>query len=87
MVKNMKWIQYSEEELKELEQSNEAEEWLNTLSKEELFKYAGKYIAVRDKKVIASSKSLKELDKKLEELHADSVVIQYMEDAEVVIYF
>ncbi|MFQ6054631.1 MAG: DUF5678 domain-containing protein, partial [Methanosarcinales archaeon] len=73
-------------ELEDLKICEEDDEWLNSLPASELKKYAGKYIAVKNKKILAASESLKDIYEQRDKLNVGIVTIRWMEDADVVIY-
>lgn len=79
-------IKFKKEEMEELKISEEDETWLDSLSADELMKYAGKYIAVREKKIVASATSLDHLYEELDKLRLGMVTIRMIEKTMMVVY-
>ncbi len=72
---------------RELKLAQGDEKWLNSLPISYLRKYAGKYVAVKDRKIVAASSTMKALYEKLDNLQVGMVVITRIEEPAVVIYF
>lgn len=79
-------IKFTKEEIEELKISEEDEIWLNSLSGDELMKYAGRYIAVKEKKIVASATSLDDLYEELDKLRLGMVMIRMIEKPMLVVY-
>ncbi|HID26936.1 MAG TPA: hypothetical protein EYP22_03745 [Methanosarcinales archaeon] len=61
-------IELTEEQEENIQINKEDSEFLNSLPSSELRKFAGKYVAVREKQIIAVNESLKKVFDKLDEL-------------------
>ena len=61
-------------------------EWLDHLPPAEIEKLAGKYVAVKDKQVVASSRSMAALASRLRRLKLRFVSIRRIEEPTVVVY-
>lgn len=77
------------EELEEFKINDEDEKWLNSLPAIEKKKYYGKYVAVRHKKIVASSDSLKEVYRQLDEqniknysirMYIEPITVKYIKE-------
>lgn len=79
-------IKFKKEEIEELKISEEDKIWLNSLSCDELMKYAGRYIAVKEKKIVASATSLDDLYEELDKLRLGMVTIRMIEKPMMVVY-
>jgi hypothetical protein len=62
----------------ELRLAQEDEQWMSAWLAKESHKYCGKYVAVKGKKVIASSESLKEVNDIVEAQSLRWVIIDYI---------
>ncbi|PKP57886.1 MAG: hypothetical protein CVT88_08285 [Candidatus Altiarchaeales archaeon HGW-Altiarchaeales-1] len=85
-MKKIKHIKFSEKDLLELERSREDEKWLNSVPITTLKKHAGEYIAVKNKKIIAHSASLKDVYQKIDELGVNRTLISKIEEEGLVVY-
>ena len=83
----MEHIVFTEEEKRENQQRKEDEEWRNNWPPEMFEKYSHHYVAIRNKRVIASARSLAELDAKLSELDEHRVTIEFIEDPSLVVVY
>ncbi len=79
-------VELKDKELLELI-SEEEERWFNSLPAEELGKHGGKYIATKNRQIIASSKSLSELYQQLEAKGVKKVCISYIEDPGLMVIY
>ena len=61
-------------------------EWFDNLPVSELKKLAGKYVAVKDKQIVAASRSMTALSAKLRRLGLEYVYISLVEEPGLVIY-
>ncbi|MGQ9627239.1 MAG: DUF5678 domain-containing protein [Anaerolineae bacterium] len=62
----------------------EDEKWLNTWGADEHEKYSGKYVAVREKQVVASAESLEDVYKELDAQGIRHALIAYIPSGWVV---
>ncbi|MBM3240824.1 hypothetical protein FJZ31_31465 [Candidatus Poribacteria bacterium] len=79
-------VELKDKELLELI-SEEEERWFNSLSAEELAKHGGKYIATKNRQIIASSESLGGLYRQLEVKGIQKVCISYIDDPRLVVIY
>lgn len=61
-------------------------EWFASLPPEELRRLSGKYVAVKDKRVVAASRTLSGLSRCLDKDKLDCVFIQRVEEPMTVVY-
>jgi hypothetical protein len=83
---NMRPIDLSPEDEKKLHEADATEAWLCQLSSEFLRQHAGKYIAAKDCRIIASADDYGELMRLLADYRKESVIIQWVERPGKVIY-
>jgi|GEM_PF-2754347 len=77
----------SGEEMAYLQEAKADDEWLNNRPAEFWKKYANRYVAVRNQQVVAHSKSMRILQKKLQGRHIRFITISYIEDpSQTIIY-
>lgn len=62
----------------------EDEKWRNGWTHKDFKKYGGKYIAIKDKHVVASAKNLEELEQRLDAMKVGKVIIEFIEDPSMV---
>jgi len=86
MKRKIKHIKFTDEELREIKKSQEDEEWSNSLPIKKLKEYAGEYIAVKNKKIVAHSKSIDVLYDRIHELGINRTLITRIEEPGLVIY-
>ena len=86
MKRKIKHIKFTDEELQELKKSREDEDWSNSIPTETLKEYAGEYIAVKNKKIVAHSKSIDKLYEQIDGLGLNRLLISKLEGEALVIY-
>ena len=79
-------VELKDKELLELI-SEEEERWFNSLTAEELAKHGGKYIATKNRQIVASSESLSGLYQQLDSQKIKHVHIRYIEDPRLVVIY
>ncbi len=62
------------------------EKWLSSSGTAVLGKYGGKYVAVREKRIVAASSTMKGLYRKLDELNPGMVLITKVEKPTLLVY-
>jgi len=68
--------------------SPEMDRWLDSWSAEEQARYGGQYVAVsREKRVVAADKSAAGLQRKLDEMGLEKVLVFYMEPSDAYIIY
>ncbi|MEA1964212.1 MAG: DUF5678 domain-containing protein [Candidatus Aerophobetes bacterium] len=65
----------------------EDKKWRNGWTHKDFKKYGGKYIAIKDKHVVASAKNLEELEQRLDAMKVGKVIIEFIEDPSVVVIY
>jgi len=85
-MKKIKHIKFTDEELQEIKKGDEDEKWLNSLSPGKLREYASEYIAVKGKRIVTHSKSIRKLHEKLDDLNLSFVTIRRIEGPVLVVY-
>jgi len=78
--------QLTEEQWREVDKLAETGEWLDNLPPKALRKYMGQWIAVKDKRIVASADTYAKLSRMLEELSIGSFGVRRVEGPELVIY-
>jgi len=63
------------------------EKWRNEWTHENFKKYGGHYIAIKEKQVIASAKSLAKLEQNVDTMKIGKVVIEYIEAPSMVVIY
>ncbi|MFQ6055056.1 MAG: DUF5678 domain-containing protein [Methanosarcinales archaeon] len=74
------------EELENIKICKEDSKWLDSLPASEIQKYDGKYVAVRHKKIVAFSDSLKEVYRQLDEQNIKRYLIHKYQEPITVKY-
>ncbi len=62
------------------------EKWLSSSGTAVLGRYSGKYVAVREKRIVAASSTMKGLYRKLDELNPGMVLITKVEKPALLVY-
>jgi hypothetical protein len=76
----------SPEVLREARLRQRDEEWLSTTKAPVLRKYRGKYVAIRNKRVLAASTTMKGLYAKIDRLSSGMVLITKVEKPTLLVY-
>ena len=76
----------SPELLREARTRQRDEKWLSRASTPVLRRYRGKYVAVKNRKILASSPTMKGLYEKIDKLNPGMVLITRIEKASLLVY-
>ena len=79
-------VEFTETELAEIEKQQETTKWLCSMSRRTLRKYAGRWVAARGKRVVASAETFAELADKLDRSKLGVTVIELIENPGIVVY-
>ncbi|TMI09489.1 hypothetical protein E6H34_01720 [Candidatus Bathyarchaeota archaeon] len=72
--------------LREARTRQRDERWLNSASTPTLRRYHGKYVAVKNRRILASSPTMKGLYEKLDKLNPGMVLITRIEKPSLLVY-